>query len=230
VYGPSDLFAPYTEGETAVLRVILSEVARHGYCDRDLNTIATKAGVCRTLVQRAIYWACELHDLTSTPRPVPGQKSKTNLIRVISPEWLAWIKRESRIRTGCTPVSQKTKVPPTKILFGDDRDGTAKKVTEEICTLAGIDPLACPRGWSDAPKKVNQWLKNGRSRGLILFGVRKAMLSEARKREGPPNAIQYFDRPIDQVIPQFGGRAVAAKAADEIWAHMFPGGVRRACG
>jgi hypothetical protein len=115
VYGPSNLFAAYTEGETAVLRVILCEAARHGVCDLHINTIAAKAGVCRTLVQRAIYWARELHHITWTERRIPGSKSKTNLICVVSPEWLDFIKRESRARTGCTSAPGRTKVPPTKI-------------------------------------------------------------------------------------------------------------------
>jgi hypothetical protein len=90
---PHNLRANYTEGERAVLCVVAGEVKHHGSCDLAIDTIARRAGVCRTTVQTAMHEARRLGHLKITERPQRGHKSLTNVLEIISPEWRAWIKR-----------------------------------------------------------------------------------------------------------------------------------------
>ncbi len=90
---PDTIRHHYTEGERAVLTVIAGEVKHHGLCDLAVDRIAAIAGLSRTTVQNAIREARALGHLSVESRPRKGQKNLTNLVRIVSPEWLAWLKR-----------------------------------------------------------------------------------------------------------------------------------------
>ncbi len=101
---PPSLSVSFTVGELSVLAIVGAEMAAHGECDRSIAEIAARAGVCRSLVQRALKAAVGFGLLTITERRVKGRKNLTNIVRVIDSRWLAWIARP----TG------STKVAPTK--------------------------------------------------------------------------------------------------------------------
>jgi hypothetical protein len=90
---PPDLRALFTEGQRAVLAIIAGEVKHHGTCDLPYDAIAAKAGVCRTTVQTTTHEARRLSLINITERPRPGRKNLTNVIRIMSREWLAWLER-----------------------------------------------------------------------------------------------------------------------------------------
>ncbi|MBF2717509.1 hypothetical protein [Agrobacterium vitis] len=90
---PDTIRHHYTEGERAALTVIAGEVKHHGLCDLALDRIAAVAGVSRTTVQNAIREARALGHLSVEPRPRKGQKNLTNLVRIVSAEWMTWLKR-----------------------------------------------------------------------------------------------------------------------------------------
>jgi hypothetical protein len=83
----------YTEGERAVMCIIAREIKHHGLCDLSIDEIAARAGVCRTTAQNAMHEARRLCHITVLERPRPGMKSLTNVVRICSEEWLAWVKR-----------------------------------------------------------------------------------------------------------------------------------------
>ncbi|MHA6642986.1 hypothetical protein [Mesorhizobium sp. A623] len=83
----------YTEGERAALAVIAGEVKHHGVCTLPIDRIAAVAGVSRTTVQNALREARARGHVTVEARPRTGQKNLTNIVRVSSKEWLAWLKR-----------------------------------------------------------------------------------------------------------------------------------------
>ena len=62
---PPALACKFTVSELAVLRIIGDEVQQHGHCDRCVDEIAARAGVCRRMVQNAIREAARLGLLTS---------------------------------------------------------------------------------------------------------------------------------------------------------------------
>lgn len=90
---PDTIRHRYTEGERAALAVVAGEVKHHGVCDLPLDRIAAVAGVSRTTVQNALREARRLNHVSIEARPRTGQKNLTNVVRVISKEWLAWLKR-----------------------------------------------------------------------------------------------------------------------------------------
>jgi hypothetical protein len=93
---PPSLAAGFTTGELAVLKVISDEWLAHGTCDRSLNELAARAGVCHSLAKRAVRLA-ELDGLfTVQRRPRSGRKHLPNIIRIIRAEWLDWLAKGRR--------------------------------------------------------------------------------------------------------------------------------------
>lgn len=89
---PPALAARFTTGELAVLAIIASEAGCNSTCDCSIAEIAARAGVARTTVQTAVRRAGDLGLVLMTERRRPGRPSLTNLIRVVSMEWKAWIR------------------------------------------------------------------------------------------------------------------------------------------
>ena len=105
---PPHLAAGFTTGELAVLKVISDEWLAHGACDRSLNELAARAGVCQSLAKRAVRLA-ELDGLfTVQRRPRSGRKHLTNVIRIIRAEWLDWL-RKGRRKTYATNACNRAK-------------------------------------------------------------------------------------------------------------------------
>ncbi|MEN3287832.1 MAG: hypothetical protein V7634_2132 [Bradyrhizobium sp.] len=90
---PPAMRARFTEGQRAVLAIVVGEVKRRGVCDLPYDQIAALAGVCRTTVQTTMHEARRLGFINITERPRPGRKNLTNLIRIASTEWITWIGR-----------------------------------------------------------------------------------------------------------------------------------------
>lgn len=105
---PPQLASRFTTGQLAVLRIVADEVAEKGVCGLCIDAIAARAGVCRRLAQAAIRLAEGDGLLVIQERRHQGRKNDPNLIRIISREWQAWVRRgrlravpEHLRRTGC---------------------------------------------------------------------------------------------------------------------------------
>jgi hypothetical protein len=105
---PPGIASKLTQGEIAVLSVMVREIVKHGVCDLPIDKIAGLAGVCPTLVKNTRRLADGHGWLTVIHRPVPGQKSLTNLIYALSPELLAWIATRRRMIGGKSVPTTKT--------------------------------------------------------------------------------------------------------------------------
>src|SRR6195952_4659572 len=90
---PPALASRFTTGELAVLRIVADEVAKKDVCGLCIDAIAARAGVCRRLAQNAIRLAEGDGLLTIQERRHQGRRSDPNLIRIISREWQAWMRR-----------------------------------------------------------------------------------------------------------------------------------------
>ena len=90
---PNNLRHHYTEGQRSVLCIVGGEIKRHGFCDMPIDKIAALAGVCRTSVQTVLHEARRLGHVRITERPQPGRKHLPSIVKIISAEWLAWLKR-----------------------------------------------------------------------------------------------------------------------------------------
>jgi hypothetical protein len=96
---PPTLAARFTWGEVAVMRIIGDECRAHGACSLHIDAIAARAGVHRTTVQNALREAQGRGEVPGPPlvtvqeRRRKGQRSLTNIIRIVSREWSDWLRK-----------------------------------------------------------------------------------------------------------------------------------------
>jgi hypothetical protein len=93
---PPALACKFTVSELAVLRIIGDEVSQHGQCDRCVDEIAARAGVCRRMAQNALQEAARLGLVTVEERRREGRRNLPNVVRIISKEWTSWLARGGR--------------------------------------------------------------------------------------------------------------------------------------
>src|SRR3954467_15463292 len=105
---PPALACKFTVGELAVLRIVGDEGRQHGQCDRCVDEIAARAGVCRSLVKNAIRTAARLGLATVEERRREGRRNLPNVVRIVSREWLPWLAR------GPKPIGVKKVIPTAK--------------------------------------------------------------------------------------------------------------------
>jgi hypothetical protein len=90
---PPQVRSSYTDCERAVLYIVAAEVKRRGICDLSVGEIAARAGVCHRTVQNAIAEGVRQGHITREERERPGHRNDTNVVRIVSEEWLTWINR-----------------------------------------------------------------------------------------------------------------------------------------
>ncbi len=101
---PSKIASSFTLGETAALTIIARQCQRGGVCSLPIDMIAALAGVSRSTTQNALRAARRLGLLEVKERRRRGLPSLTNVIKVISAEWLNWLKVASQ-RGGCKKLN-----------------------------------------------------------------------------------------------------------------------------
>jgi hypothetical protein len=138
---PPSLAAKFTWGEVAVLRVIGDEVMRHGACSLYIDAIAAMAGMHRTTVQNALRQARRLGLITVEERRPPGRrKSLTNIVRIVSEEWLTWLRRGPRAWATVLGSGSNKKLNTTNThLFPkkSEADGTPQGVPDGVFVREG---------------------------------------------------------------------------------------------
>jgi|SRR6516164_3336642 len=103
---PPHLAARFTWGEQAVMRIVGDECRQYGTCSLHVDAIAARAGVHRTTVQNALREAQGRGPIPGQPivvvqeRRRRGQRSLTNVIRIVSKEWSTWLRRGPRRAVG----------------------------------------------------------------------------------------------------------------------------------
>jgi hypothetical protein len=99
---PPELVDKFTQGEHAALTVVCGEIQRCGLCAWCLAKIAAIAGVCRDVARNALRKARDLGLLHKEERRRRGQKSLTNIVRVLRRSWGHWLKRIGVKKFGTT--------------------------------------------------------------------------------------------------------------------------------
>jgi len=89
---PPGLAARFTLAEQAALALVAAETARRGDCRLSIPHLAAVAGVAETTVRNAIREARKLGLLTVEERRLTGYRNDTNVVRIVSPEWTAWLR------------------------------------------------------------------------------------------------------------------------------------------
>ena len=89
---PPAIAARFTVAELAVLAVVAAEVTRHSRCSLAHGHLAAVAGVSVSSVKRAMKAARDLGLVEIEVRRVSDFRNDTNLVRVVSREWLSWLR------------------------------------------------------------------------------------------------------------------------------------------
>ena len=89
---PPGLAARFTLAEQAVLALVAAEVVRRKDCRLAVGHLAAIVGVAETTVRNAIREAVKLGLVTVEERRVTGFRNDTNIVRIVSPEWAAWLR------------------------------------------------------------------------------------------------------------------------------------------
>jgi hypothetical protein len=75
-----------------VLAVVAMEVGKRGKCTLALGHMAALAGVCLTVAKRALRQARLVGLVTVEERKVSRSRNDTNVVKVVSREWAAWLR------------------------------------------------------------------------------------------------------------------------------------------
>ena len=107
---PPGLATRFTLAEQAVLALVAAETARRGDCRLAVGHIAAVAGLSETTVRNALKEARRLGLVTVEERRVTGFRNDTNITRIVSAEWIGWLrlarKGDPQSKLGsCTRVS-----------------------------------------------------------------------------------------------------------------------------
>lgn len=89
---PPGLAARFTLAEQAVLALVAAEVVRRKDCRLAVGHLAAIVGVAETTVRNAIREAVKLGLVTVKERRVTGFRNDTNIVRIVSAEWTAWLR------------------------------------------------------------------------------------------------------------------------------------------
>jgi DNA-binding transcriptional ArsR family regulator len=135
---PPSLACKFTVGELAALRIVADEVREKGRCDRTIGEIAARAGIGRTTAQNAFRAAAAMGLLTVQERRREGQKNLSNVVRIVSREWLQWIKRGGARELAKVSIGRGS--PSSKPIGFKKTDPTGKESKRE--EKSGIPPEA----------------------------------------------------------------------------------------
>lgn len=105
---PPGIAARFTLAETAVLAVVSAETARRGDCRMYVEHIAAVAGVSRSTVKAAIRQARTLGLITVEERPQTAFRNLSNVVRIVSKEWTAWLRLARTLPTRGGGVKSST--------------------------------------------------------------------------------------------------------------------------
>jgi len=128
---PPQLAAMFTTGQLSVLRIVSDEIRDRGRCTLYVDEIAARAGVCRRLAQGAIREAERLGLVRIEERRVSAFRNLTNIVSIVSGEWLAWL-RISR-KTGCNFSHSTAKVDRKEVFRKSKLQGPCHDNGSEEC-------------------------------------------------------------------------------------------------
>lgn len=140
---PPGLAARFTLAEQAVLALVATETVRRKDCRLAVGHLAAIVGVAETTVRNAIREAVKLGLVTVEERRVTGFRNDTNIVRIVSTEWTAWLRlarkgplpntQLSPAQGGGCKFAQRT---PTQVIILSESGITD---TKKCCQGAAVD-------------------------------------------------------------------------------------------
>ncbi|MBB2965163.1 GntR family transcriptional regulator [Methylobacterium sp. R2-1] len=119
---PPSLAARFTLAEQAVLALVAAETCRRKDCRLAVGNLAAIAGVSETTVRNAIREAVRHGLLTVEERKITGWRNDTNVVRIVAPEWLSWLRLNRKRKDEALAVAtegrgcKSSKGTPTEVL------------------------------------------------------------------------------------------------------------------
>jgi hypothetical protein len=86
--------------------------------------------------------------------------------------------------------------PPANRSVSEEAYSLTKEIAQ-ICGFADVEDW--PPGWCGAPLRVHRWLSEQWPSVVIIAACRETM---ARKRDGPPNSINFFEKAVARAVAQ----------------------------
>ncbi|MCJ2118784.1 helix-turn-helix domain-containing protein [Methylobacterium sp. J-001] len=164
---PPGLAARFTLAEHAVLALVAAEVARRKDCRLSVPNLAAVTGVAETTVRNAIREARKLGLLTVEERQITGFRNDTNIVRIVSPEWAAWL-RLARTRDPLSKVGSSA--PALPVQGGGCK--SANRTPTEVLVLSESGKTKPKKGCRQAAGDLDREV---RSRIRAGGGVGRAM-------------------------------------------------------
>lgn len=98
---PDQMAERHSEALRSVAHVIAEEHLVTGQCTLANDKIAALAGVCRSTVRNHRKAAVANGEIIVIERPsIDGGPNDTNIVRIIDPAWLRWLKKRLKIKRG----------------------------------------------------------------------------------------------------------------------------------
>jgi Crp-like helix-turn-helix domain len=101
---PPAMLGRLTPCESALCRILVDEHHKQGRCEASHDELAARVGCSRETVKRGLRTLKRFGWITVTHRPVKGQKHRTNIVRIIAPQWLLWVQHGPQPRSGRPPL------------------------------------------------------------------------------------------------------------------------------
>ena len=115
------------------MRIVGDECRAKGFCDLHIDAIAARAGAHRTTVQNTLREAQGRGEVPGVPiitvqeRRRRGQRSLTNIIKIVSKEWWSWLNRGPRTFMGVgSKRTQSKKLSTTDTSKKEEATGKIK--------------------------------------------------------------------------------------------------------
>jgi hypothetical protein len=102
---PPTLACQFTTGQLSALRIVSDEIRERGRCTLYVDEIAARAGVSRRHAQGALREAERLELVRITERRVSAFRNDSNVVTIVSAEWLTWLGRQGAKNFHARPVS-----------------------------------------------------------------------------------------------------------------------------
>jgi hypothetical protein len=96
---PPALASLFTTGELAALRIVADEARDRKQCRLTLGEIAARAGVGISTARNALRYAAREGLVTIEERRRDKRPNLSNVVRIVSREWTAWIERGRKQKT-----------------------------------------------------------------------------------------------------------------------------------
>ena len=167
---PPAIAARFTLAEQGVLALVAAEVVRRKDCRLAVGHLAAIVGVAETTVRNAIREARKLNLLTVEERQITGFRNDTNIVRIVSPEWLAWLRLARKGNTAWpTLVRREGRHDPASEWIGCK---SAKRTPTEVLDPGKTRPAepkkGCRQAAGDLDRSDRTRILEGRSAGRAM--------------------------------------------------------------